>query len=66
MNAQATRIRFDDGRKAVGVDFLMGDEPQFVEAEREVILCGGAYGSPHLLLLSGLGDRTQLARRHWW
>ena len=62
MNAQATRIRFDDGRKAVGVDFLLGDDPEFVEAEREVILCGGAYGSPHLLLLSGVGDRTQLAK----
>ncbi|MDT0488477.1 GMC family oxidoreductase N-terminal domain-containing protein, partial [Streptomyces doebereineriae] len=33
-----------------------------VTARREVILCGGAINSPHLLMLSGIGDRDQLAR----
>src|SRR5262249_3401816 len=32
-----------------------------VRARREVVLCGGAVNSPQLLLLSGIGDRAQLA-----
>jgi choline dehydrogenase len=62
MNAPATRVRFNDARHAVGVEFRLRGDLAFVEAEREVILCGGAYGSPHLLLLSGVGDRAHLSK----
>ena len=33
-----------------------------VKARCEVLLCGGAYNSPQLLMLSGIGDPTELAR----
>jgi choline dehydrogenase len=58
--AQVSRVIFD-GRRAVGVEYRRGDGPtQVVAAEREVILAAGAVGSPHLLLLSGVGPARQL------
>jgi choline dehydrogenase len=62
LNVLVSKIRFSDDRTAVGVDFIVDGAPHRVDAEREVIVCGGAYNSPHLLLLSGIGDRQQLAR----
>jgi choline dehydrogenase len=56
---RAMRIRFA-GRRAVGVDCLGPDGPQYLEADR-VVLCAGAIGSAHLLLLSGIGPAEQLA-----
>jgi hypothetical protein len=38
--------------------------PFTVRAEREVIVCAGAYHSPHLLLLSGLGPADDLRAGH--
>ena len=35
-----------------------------LEANKEIILCGGAYGSPTLLMRSGIGDKDFLATRH--
>jgi choline dehydrogenase-like flavoprotein len=57
--ALATRLRFD-GRRATGVDYLHKGRPVRAHAEREVILSGGAYNSPHLLLLSGVGPADHL------
>ncbi len=54
-----TRIRFE-GRRAVGVTCLRNGAEEIVEAEREVILCAGAINSPHLLMLSGVGDEEVL------
>jgi choline dehydrogenase-like flavoprotein len=54
---RATRVRFD-GKRAVGVDFLQGGAARHAAARREVILCGGAFGTPQLLQLSGVG-RTE-------
>jgi choline dehydrogenase len=50
-----------DGDRAVGVvGARLGEQVAF-SAEREVILCAGSYGSPQLLLLSGVGPADELA-----
>jgi len=49
-------------KRVVGVRYEIGGKPNSVEASREVILSAGAYGSPQLLMLSGIGDPTELAR----
>src|SRR5258708_1119118 len=53
-NAHVASLVFE-GSRAVGVSLLEGNRTVHVRAEREVILCAGAVGSPHLLLLSGVG-----------
>ena len=55
----AHRVLFD-GRRASGVQAHSGHEPFTVMAD-EVILAAGAIGSPHLLLLSGVGPTAHLA-----
>ena len=74
--ALATRVLFNDQNRAIGVEFLEGDRlyrahprpnagPGVVRqafASREVILAGGAFNTPQLLMLSGIGDQQQLAR----
>jgi choline dehydrogenase-like flavoprotein len=58
-DALATRIVFD-GERAAGVEVLRNNVVETVRAEREVIVCAGAYHSPHLLLLSGIGPADEL------
>lgn len=58
-NAQARRILFE-GRRAVGVEYCVGDQVQTATANREVILSAGAIGSPQLLELSGVGQAQRL------
>jgi choline dehydrogenase len=59
---QVNRVLFD-GKRAVGVEASRLGEVQEMRAEREVILCGGAYNSPQLLMLSGVGPAEHLAMR---
>ena len=60
--ALVTRVLVEGGR-ARGVAYRlhggMGEDEE-APAEREVILCGGAIGTPHLLQLSGVGPREPL------
>jgi choline dehydrogenase len=50
-----------DGERAVGVRIRQGrGGEQLLRAEREVLLCAGAIGSPQLLLLSGIGAPAEL------
>ncbi|KAH8807712.1 glucose-methanol-choline oxidoreductase [Xylogone sp. PMI_703] len=56
-NTQVTKIVLD-GKKAVGVETLDGRK---VSSAKEVILCAGAFDSPKLLLLSGIGPADDLA-----
>lgn len=46
--------------RCTGVVFLHNGRSQTVRAEREVILCAGAIGSPRVLLLSGIGPAEEL------
>ncbi|KAI8790790.1 choline dehydrogenase, mitochondrial, partial [Biomphalaria glabrata] len=50
-----TKVLFS-GRRAVGVEIFKSGWTETVEAEKEVILSGGAINSPQLLSLSGVGD----------
>jgi choline dehydrogenase len=76
LNTLVTRVIFADGA-AVGVEALEGrslyqadprrapdarGEPRTFRASKEVILCGGAFNSPQLLMLSGVGPRAELER----
>jgi choline dehydrogenase len=61
-NALATRILFS-GRRATGVEYRQGATTHTAYADGEVILAGGAFNSPQLLQLSGLGP-AELLRRH--
>ncbi len=56
------RLLFE-GTRAVGVAASQLGQPQELRAEREVVLCGGAYNSPQLLMLSGVGPAEHLAMR---
>ncbi len=58
----ATRVIFAAGR-ACGVEYLQGGALHRTHAAREVLLAGGAIGSPQLLLLSGIGPAAALRAR---
>jgi choline dehydrogenase-like flavoprotein len=73
LHALATRVLFDATGRATGVEYLQGErlyrahrpaghlgEICQVRARREVILAGGAFNSPQLLMLSGIGPAAAL------
>ena len=76
LDALATRVLFDDDQRAIGVEYLKGrhlyraharpsphaGERREMRASREVILSGGAFNTPQLLMLSGIGPRAELER----
>ncbi|CAG0975711.1 choline dehydrogenase [Myxococcaceae bacterium] len=77
-HALASRILLDENKTAVGVEYLQGrhlyradpghaedGEPQkhSIRVAREVIVCAGAFNTPQLLKLSGIGPADEL-RRH--
>ena len=57
--AHATRVLVEGGR-AVGVEYAGPEGRRIAHARAEVIVSGGAYGSPQLLLLSGIGPTDHL------
>jgi choline dehydrogenase-like flavoprotein len=74
LDALVTRVIFDEHNRATGVEYLKGErlyrdygqpatttgELRQASAAREVILCGGAFNTPQLLMLSGIGPRAVL------
>ncbi len=74
LDALVTRVLFDDDNRAIGVEYQKGKRLyeahwrasasdgvcHTVHARREVILAGGAFNTPQLLMLSGIGDRATL------
>ncbi|MFL6843962.1 MAG: GMC family oxidoreductase [Allosphingosinicella sp.] len=75
LNALASRLVFADDGGVCGVDYLEGPKlyraapgaqgegtRRRLLARREVILAGGAFNSPQLLMLSGIGPREELAK----
>jgi choline dehydrogenase len=77
LGALVTRVLFDDEQRAVGVEYVEGKQlyraapgyqpgsfgpPRQARASREVILAGGAFNTPQLLQLSGVGPPDLLAK----
>ena len=58
-DALATRILLS-GRRAVGIEYRQGDTTRTAQASREVILSGGAFNTPQLLQISGIGPAPLL------
>jgi choline dehydrogenase len=57
--ALASRLLFE-GKRCIGVSFRQRGQEVSARAAREVILCGGAINSPHLLQISGIGPAAHL------
>jgi choline dehydrogenase len=47
-----------DGGRVRGVEYGVGGNARAIDCDREVILAAGAFGSPHILLLSGIGPAS--------
>jgi choline dehydrogenase len=74
LDALVTRVLLDDHNRATGVEYMKGErlyrahgqpattdgELRQARAAREVILCGGAFNTPQILMLSGIGARAVL------
>ncbi len=74
VNALVTRVLLDENRRAIGVEYLSGErlyrahahpgeqagELCQAMASREVILAGGAFNTPQILMLSGIGPAEEL------
>jgi choline dehydrogenase len=61
LNALATRVLVENGR-AVGIEYSENGSLRRVRATREVVLAGGTYNSPQLLMLSGIGPADDLRK----
>lgn len=59
--ARTQRVLFE-GKRAVGVEYIQNGRLFEVRARREVIISAGAFQSPQLLMLSGIGDQAELKR----
>ena len=76
LDALVTRVLLDESNRAIGVEYLKGQrlyrahakpsdgpaETRCLYSSREVILAGGAFNTPQLLMLSGIGPAEDLQR----
>lgn len=56
----ASRILFNEQKRAISVQVAQGREPFIAHARKEILLCAGAIASPKLLELSGIGNGEHL------
>lgn len=63
-NAYVTKLLFDADGSVNGVQFILGDKTMNANAKKEVVVSAGSIGSPHLLMLSGIGPRDELQRHN--
>ena len=61
VNAHVQKINFE-GKKVVGASYYQGENLITVKANKEVILSAGSIGSPHLLQVSGIGNKEKLKK----
>ncbi|WP_139853003.1 GMC family oxidoreductase [Acinetobacter pullicarnis] len=61
--AHVQRIIFE-GKKAIGVEYKKGNQVYRVNATREILLSAGALQSPQILMLSGVGDASDLEKHN--
>ena len=59
--AMTTKIIFEHNR-AVGVEYHLGNQIKRARARRGVILAAGAFNTPQLLNLSGIGNADDLQK----
>ncbi|MDD5579374.1 MAG: GMC family oxidoreductase [Methylobacter sp.] len=76
LDALVTKVILDKDNRAIGVEYLKGaklykahqnpstqaGELRTVHASQEIILSGGAYNTPQLLMLSGIGPKDELSK----
>lgn len=60
VNTQVNRVVIK-GNRAVGVDCVRDGEPVSFGVHRDIVLSTGGFNTPKLLMLSGIGDRTELS-----
>ena len=58
-HAQVSKIHFDE-KRAVAVSYTKGGKSHRVEAAAEIIVSAGAFQSPQLLMVSGIGNAPEL------
>ena len=51
-----------DGKKTTGIEYKVNGNVQTAHAAKEVVLSAGPIGSPHILQLSGIGDKDILEK----
>ena len=59
-NAHTTKINIEN-KRATSVDFSQKGRGKTIMAKREILLSAGAFGSPQILMLSGIGDKDELS-----
>ena len=59
LRSHVTKVNIED-KRATGVYFIRNGRKHFIKAKKEVIMSAGAIGSPHLLMLSGVGPKNHL------
>lgn len=78
-NALVSKVVFNEQKEAIGVEYIQGNNlyeadpkyqgpsqtktPQFVKASKEIILSAGAFNTPQLLQLSGIGEASLLEEK---